>query len=342
MESIRFVESLNKSLHFLMDNDPSVYMIGEDIEDPYGGAFKVTKGLSSKYPERVLTTPISEAGFLGFATGMAMNGFKPIVEIMFGDFLTLCADQIINGLSKFHLMYGEKIEIPIIIRAPMGGYRGYGPTHSQSLETLFLGVPGVNIVCPSHYHNPGKILIDSQLNQSSPILFIENKSLYAQKLKLTENGKHADPWNLLIIDEYDKSYPTISLKIDKDCSSDVTLITYGGVSSLAVEAAFEAFIKTEINVEVLIVSSVKPIPIQDLMESIQDSGQVIIVEEGIRTSGWGSELASIIYEKSFSSLKSEIKRIGALDLPIPSSKSIENTVLPQKNTIKNNILEFLI
>jgi len=323
-----------------MDNDPTVYIIGEDIEDPYGGAFKVTKGLSTNYPERVLTTPISEAGFLGFATGMAMNGFKPIVEIMFGDFLTLCADQIINGISKFHSMYGKKIEIPIIIRAPMGGYRGYGPTHSQSLEAMFLGVPGVNIICPSHYHNPGKILIDSQLNHSTPTLFIENKSLYSQKLKFPENGEQADPWNKLVIDKSNKLYPTISLKIDKDCSSEVTLITYGGMSSLAVEAALEAFIKTEINVEVLIVSSVKPFPIEDLMESIHDSGQVIIVEEGIRTSGWGSELASIIYEISFSSLKSEIKRIGALELPIPTSKSIENTVLPQKNTIINNILEF--
>ena len=136
----RYVSSLNKSLHFLFDNHESVYLIGEDILDPYGGAFKVSSGLSSKYPERVISTPISEAGIVGAATGMAMRGLKPIVELVFGDFIALAADQIINHASKYNGIYNGQVTVPLVIRTPVGGRRGYGPTHSQSLEAFFMSV----------------------------------------------------------------------------------------------------------------------------------------------------------------------------------------------------------
>ena len=127
------LETLNASLHDAMTKDERVYIMGEDILDPYGGAFKVTKGLSTSFPERVITTPISEAGIVGVAAGMALRGLRPIVEIMFGDFFTLIADQLINHIAKFRWMYKDQVNVPIVIRAPMGGRRGYGPTHSQSL-----------------------------------------------------------------------------------------------------------------------------------------------------------------------------------------------------------------
>ena len=139
-----------------MENNPSVFVIGEDIKDPYGGAFKVTKGLSSKFPDRVLTTPISESAIVGFGTGLAISGYRPIVEIMFGDFITLCVDQIVNGASKFKWMYGDNFDVPLVIRTPMGGNRGYGATHSQTLENLFL-VYLMFILYPSIFHNPGDI-----------------------------------------------------------------------------------------------------------------------------------------------------------------------------------------
>ena len=129
---MRYVESINKSLHRLMKDDEKVLVLGEDIIDPYGGAFKVTKGLSTAFPSRVINTPISEASITGFATGLAIKGYKPILEIMFGDFITLCTDQIVNGASKFRWMYGEQFSVPLIIRTPMGGRRGYGSTHSQT------------------------------------------------------------------------------------------------------------------------------------------------------------------------------------------------------------------
>ena len=125
----------------MLKEHDEVILYGEDLLDPYGGAFKVTKGLSTKFPDRVLPTPISEAAMIGMAGGMAIGGLRPIVEIMFGDFLTLCADQIINHASKFRYMYNDQVCVPIVIRAPMGGGRGYGPTHSQSIESLFKGVP---------------------------------------------------------------------------------------------------------------------------------------------------------------------------------------------------------
>src|SRR5680860_185846 len=135
----RCVHALNQSLHELFERRADVLLLGEDLLDPYGGAFKVSQGLSTRWPERVLTTPISEASLVGVTTGLAMRGFRPILEIMFGDFIALGYDQIVNGISKFREMYNDQVELPLVVRLPMGGGRGYGPTHSQSLEKTLLG-----------------------------------------------------------------------------------------------------------------------------------------------------------------------------------------------------------
>ena len=137
----------------------------EDLLDPYGGAFKATKGLSTKFPTRVLPTPISEAAIIGIACGMAIGGLRPIVEIMFGDFIMLGADQLLNHLLKYEWMYNNKVKIPVTIRTTMGGGRGYGPTHSQSLEPILASMPGIKIVSPTYYHNPGKLLEHTVLNE---------------------------------------------------------------------------------------------------------------------------------------------------------------------------------
>src|SRR3989338_1040020 len=133
---MRYVESINLALHNLFSEDPRVMLIGEDLHDPYGGAFKVSRGLSTNFPDRVISTPISEAGLVGMGIGLGLRGFLPIVEIMFGDFVTLACDQIINSAVKFGSMYNGKVALPLVIRTPMGGRRGYGPTHSQTLEPL--------------------------------------------------------------------------------------------------------------------------------------------------------------------------------------------------------------
>src|SRR5512136_2691273 len=173
------LESLNNALHHAMEDDDRVYVLGEDILDPYGGAFKVTRGLSTRYPGRVLTTPISEAAIVGIANGMAMRGLRPVAEIMFGDFVTLIADQLVNHAAKFNWMYNGNIKVPIVIRTPMGGRRGYGPTHSQSLEKMFMGVPGLKVVAPNTLGDPGQLL-ESAIADDDPVLFVEHKLLYTR------------------------------------------------------------------------------------------------------------------------------------------------------------------
>ena len=180
------LERLNFALHHAMETDERVHVLGEDILDPYGGAFKVTRGLSTKFPERVLTTPISEAVIAGLTAGMAMRGLRPVVEIMFGDFVPLIADQLINHAAKFRWMYNDQIRVPMVVRTPMGGRRGYGPTHSQSLEKMFLGVPGLKVVAPNTLGDPA-ILLTAAIADEDPVLFIEHKLLYTRPL--LESGK---------------------------------------------------------------------------------------------------------------------------------------------------------
>jgi pyruvate/2-oxoglutarate/acetoin dehydrogenase E1 component len=335
---VRYVESLNQALHQLMQDFDNVFVLGEDILDPYGGAFKVTKGLSTIFPDRVIATPISEASMTGFATGLAIRGYRPILEIMFGDFLTLCADQIINGASKFYRMYGKKLKVPLAIRAPMGGRRGYGPTHSQTLETLFLGVPGLDIIAPSHYHDPGELLYRSILCLERPMLFIESKLLYGEQLKRPDEDNKLDGCYWEMINNCDNKYPTILLRIDKDEQPDVTLIAYGGMSQLAFKAAMNSFFSEEICTDLLIPSLIKPLPLEDFLPSIKRTGKVVIVEESVRTSGWGAELACQITEKAFGYLKKPIVRVGAKELPIPSSKLLEDKILPQIIDIEEALL----
>ena len=157
-------------------------LLGEDVLDPYGGAFGVTKGLSDRFPGRVLTTPIAEGGIVGAGVGLALRGRRPIVEIMFGDFITLAVDQLVNHAAKFRAMYGGRVTVPLVVRTPMGGRRGYGPTHSQSLEKLLLGVPGLRVIAPSVFHDPGAILRDAVLHGDTPTLLVEHKLLYPAPL----------------------------------------------------------------------------------------------------------------------------------------------------------------
>src|ERR1700722_7597209 len=168
-------QAINQALTRLLKRDERVYLLGEDLLDPYGGAFKVTRGLSTGFPGRVLTTPISEAAIVGVATGMALRGLLPIVEIMFGDFVTLCMDQLLNHVTKFAAMYNGQVAPHLVLRTPMGGYRGYGPTHSQTLDKFLTAIPGLAVIAPSHLHDIGALLEHAVLEQTEPVAFIENK-----------------------------------------------------------------------------------------------------------------------------------------------------------------------
>jgi len=334
---MRYVESLRDALYAAMVDDSKVYIIGEDILDPYGGAFKVTKGLSSAFPSRVLTTPISEAGLTGAAIGMALRGMRPVVEIMFGDFVTLATDQIINSATKFRWMYNDQVRVPLVVRVPMGGYKGYGPTHSQSLESMFMGVPNLLMVSPSLYFAPGELLLKA-MKHDDPVLFVEHKALYAQPL-YPRNERQGLPVPHLSIVNPVSEWPTVRLSITPDETPDVTVIAYGYVASLAVQAAVDLFMDDELLVEVLVPSCLKPVPIDDFLPSINRSGRVVVVEEGHLTGGWAAEVSSLIGEHAFHLLHSPVIRVAAKDLSIPSGRALEEQVLPSVADIRKSIMK---
>jgi pyruvate/2-oxoglutarate/acetoin dehydrogenase E1 component len=335
----RYVEAINHSLHTLLRNDKRVHLIGEDILDPYGGAFKVSRGLSSKFPAQVITTPISESGITGVGIGLAMRGMLPIVEIMFGDFLTLCVDQIVNHASKFYWMYNGQVDVPLVIRTPMGGGRGYGPTHSQTLEAMFLGVPTLKIIAPSNFHDPGAILEHSVLNEKNIVLFIENKLLYPSKLLKHDSTGESLHWQIGIIKETDAAYPTMTVDIGSDVESDpdIVLICYGGVAPIALETSQYLYKEEEIRVKLVIPSLIKPIPKMDLLQALEQGGKVLIVEEGVVSGGWGAEVSSQLHEALFNRLSLPVQRLGAAETPIPTAKQLEAQVLPGRNNIIEKI-----
>jgi pyruvate/2-oxoglutarate/acetoin dehydrogenase E1 component len=325
------LDRLNFALQHSMETDERIYLIGEDILDPYGGAFKVTRGLSTKFPTRVLTTPISEAAIVGVATGMALRGLIPVVEIMFGDFVTLIADQLINHASKFRWMYNDLVRVPIVVRTPMGGRRGYGPTHSQSLEKLFLGVPGLKVVAPNTMGDPADLLA-AAISDVDPVLFIEHKLLYTRQLM--ERGK--DDLQDFKVEQSDEIYPTFSIRPNQD--AQCTIACYGYNFELVRAAALELLMEQEIFCEIILFSQLSPFNLDPLYRSLRNTGKLVTVEEGTLSLGWGSELAARAVER-ISGLK--VRRVAALDLPIANAKSLEDKILPSVQEIFKDVLSII-
>lgn len=337
------LDNLNIALHDAMHCDDRVIVLGEDILDPYGGAFKVTRGLSDRFPERVITTPISEAGIVGVATGLGLAGFLPIVEIMFGDFLTLVSDQVINHASKFRWMYNDQVRVPIVIRTPMGGRRGYGPTHSQTLEKLFLGVPGLQVLAPCPIGNPGKLLNYAVFNCEDPVLFLENKLLYA-----LPSNKYLDSKELIIreidpqpdIDLPDMLHPeisdrpqTYSMAVRDAPHVSITIAAYGHMVEYAQQAIIDLAYEDEIFCEVIIPTQLTPWKLDPIFTSVKKTGRLIVIEEGTKSLGWGAEIVAQVSEQPDVNVKN-IRRVASLEYPIPASEPLESAMLPGKNQIK--------
>jgi len=312
------LESINRGLSEAMSADSRVIILGEDILDPYGGAFKVTKGLSTQFPERVITTPISEAGITGLAIGMAMRGLRPVVEIMFGDFLTLTADQIINHASKFRWMYNEKVRVPLLIRTPMGARRGYGPTHSQTLESLFIGIPGLRVLAPSALGDAGNLLRDTILSTEDPVLFVENKLLYLLK-------KH-EGWDEFDISEPNRPGERIAV-IRGAPQATLTITAYGYMSEIARQAVIRLAYEYEVFAELVIIEELAPVNITTILNSLSRTHKLLTIEEGTLTLGWGTEIITRAVETLGQRLNSA-HRLAANETPIPASKPLEDAALP--------------
>lgn len=326
------LERLNFALHRALETDPRVYVLGEDILDPYGGAFKVTRGLSTEFPQRLLTTPISEAAIVGVANGMALRGLRPVVEIMFGDFVTLITDQLVNHAAKFRWMYNDNVRVPLVVRAPMGGRRGYGPTHSQSLEKLFLGVPGLKVVAPNTLGDPAALL-EAAIADDDPLLFVEHKLLYPRPLLEAGAGDLLD----YEIQSSGGSFPTHVLRLP-DQVPGLTLAAYGYNFELARQAARDLLMEHEVFAELVLFSQLSPFALEPLFESLRRTRRLLTVEEGTLTLGWGAEVAARAVE-TVDGLR--VRRVAALDLPIANSKALEEAILPSSADVVRAALEMM-
>ena len=323
------LDSLNRGLHRAFSQDERVYLIGEDLLDPYGGAFKVSKGLSSKYPDRVWTSPVSEAALAGVGAGMALRGLKPVVEIMFGDFSTLIADQLINSISKFRGMYADRVEVPLVIRAPMGGRRGYGPTHSQTLEKLYLGVPGLRTLAADTLVDPGELLFKAIVEDVGPVFFIENKLLYLRPLLEIDSLSDLEIESSSTAESYASVH---TLRIKSAPPAVLTLTAYGYMAELAREAMVRLAFENELFCELVVPSQLSPLDAQGALDpalavSLRRTGRLLTIEEGTYTLGWGAEILARTAQAFPAQLKAA-RRLAAADQPIPASIPLEEGVLP--------------
>jgi pyruvate/2-oxoglutarate/acetoin dehydrogenase E1 component len=328
---ITVLDRLNFALQQAMESDERVFLLGEDILDPYGGAFKVTRGLSTKFPDRVLATPISEAAIVGIANGLAMRGFRPVVEIMFGDFVTLIADQLVNHASKFRWMYNDQVRVPIVVRTPMGGRRGYGPTHSQSLEKMFLGVPGLRVVAPNVLGDPAELLAAS-IAEDDPVLFVEHKLLYTRTLL---NGGKGDLIDYKVKKTNDK-YPIFTCQPLRN--AQLTIACYGYNFEYVRAAAQTLIMDHEVFSEIVLFSQLSPFDLEPLSSSLRQTRRLLTVEEGTLSLGWGAEVSARIVE-CMDGLR--IMRVAAKEFPIGNAKSLEDSILPSVLDIVNAALKLI-
>lgn len=318
----RQVELLNLFFQSKIKDDTKTVFIGEDVLSPYGGAFKVAKNLSNIAPTRTLSTPISEGALSGIANGLALGGFKPYAEIMFGDFITLALDQIINHASKFHHMYNGKINCPVVFRTPMGGKRGYGPTHSQTLDKFLCGIDNIKTVALNTFLNPAEIY-EIVHSEKHPVIVIENKTDYGKKIGSITQLNYKISRNF-------EDYPVVKASpiISKPT---LTIVTYGTNGDWIIDNVNELFLKTDILAEVILLSKINPIDYEVILESIKITRNLLVVEEGSKFFGIGSEIIAGVMERV--TFPIQAKRVGSIDVPIPSVQSLENLVLPSIQSV---------
>ncbi|MBI4607002.1 MAG: alpha-ketoacid dehydrogenase subunit beta [Planctomycetes bacterium] len=325
----RCVDALNQALHEAFEASDRVCLIGEDVFDPYGGAFKVTRGLSTKYPDRVYSSPISEAGITGVAVGMALRGLRPVVEIMFGDFICLAFDQIVNHASKLRAMYDDQVTCPLVLRAAMGGRRGYGPTHSQSLEKHLVGVPHIAVAAPSAVHPVRDMLRRAILEDDRPVVFLENKLLYGERLLEPEGGRFGE----FAARTSEGLYPTVVLSLGGFEHADLTIVTFGGMVPFAMRAAEELLLEEEVYSDVVVLGQLAPPDLTAVLPSVERSGRCLFAEEGTLTGGVGAEWAARIQEAAWDALEAPVARVAAADDIVPCAKALEAQVLPDHEDI---------
>jgi len=308
-------EAINSALAEEMRRDPSVVLMGCDVALK-GGPFGVTLGLLKEFgPERVYDTPISEPGFTGIGVGLAATGIRPVIEIMFCDWVTLAMDQIVNMAAKMRYMFGGKVNMPIVFRIPFGAGGGQAAQHSQSLEAWFNHVPGLKIVVPS---TPAdyKGLLKAAIRDDNPVLFFEHKRNYMLKGEVP-SGDYIKPLGKADI---------------KRSGADVTIVTYSSMVFSSLEAA-EALEKEGIDCEVIDLCTLLPLDYDTVLASIAKTNRVVVVHEAQKRGGIGSDIVAEIVERGFDLLDAPPLRVGALNIPVPYNEALEKMCLPDAGKI---------
>jgi 2-oxoisovalerate dehydrogenase E1 component len=322
--------SLNRALGELLTENPDVLLIGEDLHDPYGGAFKVTAGLSSRFKDRVISTPISEAAIAGAAIGLASAGYRPVVEIMFADFSTLVMDQIYNHAVKFPGMFDHS-KVPLVVRTPSGGRRGYGPTHSQSMENLMAAVPGLTVVFPSIRHDPGELLRRAVIEWDYPTFFFEHKLMYGRQVDGGGYTEVAASGQDIAAD----LFPTV---VNQTSDPDVCLVAIGDAVTLA-EAVAAQLKAEEVEAEILIPSLLSPLPRHTLVAHLMQRPRIVVVEEAPAEFGFSAELAAALLEAGY---RGSYRRVAPPPVPIPAARSLELTVMPSEANLFDTVVETIL
>jgi pyruvate/2-oxoglutarate/acetoin dehydrogenase E1 component len=313
---LTFAQAIREALDEEMARDERIIILGEDV-GAWGGVFRTTEGLFQKYgPERVIDTPLSEAGFVGLSVGAAMTGFHPVPEIMFGDFITLVMDQLVNQAAKMRYMTGGQIQVPLTVRATMGGGRSSGAQHSQSWHAWFAHVPGLKVVVPSTPYD-AKGLLKTALREPNPVIFFEDKVMYAKVKGPVPEEEYCIPFGQADI---------------KRAGKDVTLIALSRMIHPSLAAA-EKLAAEGIEAEVIDPRTLTPLDRSTLVESVKKTGGAVIVDEGYQHFGATAELAATIAYGAFDYLDAPVERLGAMDVPIPFTPVLENATIPDENKI---------
>ena len=315
LREITFSQAVREALAEEMRRDSSVFIIGEDVAEA-GTPFKVLLGLLDEFgPERVIDAPISEPGFTGIGVGAAMTGMRPVVDIMFGDFLALVMDQIANQAAKIHYMSGGRLKAPIVFRTTLGATRRAAAQHSQSLQAWPSHIPGLKVVLPSTPYD-AKGLLKTAIRDDNPVVFIEDKLMHQSK-GLVPEGEYTLPFGVADI---------------KRAGSDITLVATSSMVQVALAAA-EQLAGLEISAEVIDPRTTFPLDKQTLIESARKTGRAIVLDEGYERYGVTAELASVIAEGAFYYLDAPVKRMGAMDVPVPFSPALEDLTVASPDQV---------
>ncbi|HEY7165727.1 MAG TPA: alpha-ketoacid dehydrogenase subunit beta [Candidatus Binatia bacterium] len=310
MREITFAQAINEALAEEMRRDPGVFVIGEDVAEA-GTPFKVLSGLVSEFgEERVIDSPISEAGITGIGVGAAMTGMRPVVDIMFGDFITLTMDQLVNQAAKIHYMSGGKLKVPMVLRTTLGATRRSAAQHSQSLHAWVSHVPGLKVVVPSTPYD-AKGLLKSAIRDDNPVVFFEDKMMYQLK------GAVPD-------EEY--TIPLGSADV-KRSGTHITLVGTSSMVQVALSAA-ELLESSGVSAEVVDVRTTVPLDTETIVESVKKTSRAIVIDEGYERYGVTAEIASVIADRAFYYLDAPVKRMGAMHVPVPFSPVLEDQTVP--------------